>query len=574
MRIRMGLALAVLTLTLIPPAARAAPTPLQAPSSNDAAARARVAALPRATAVNDRDGDKLFDDLDAAFRRTGPDDPLPVIVSFVQGVDAREKLASIATVAPGATIDRTFHVVPAFAGRLSRTEALSVAALDEVRQIELVRPGVPDLASATAYMGADAVVDQMGITGSIDRRPGVIGRRDIGIAILDTGFDTGHRDLAGGKLRAFLDLGDGKPDPYDSDGHGTHVASIAAGWGRADPHFRGVAPGAAVIGIKITGESSDLLTNALAGYEWIVDNTDTYNIRVATMSFSFGPATDGTTVLERAVDAAWNAGIVCFKSNGNRGPERGTMTVPAAARGILAIGSILDPAGGRDEEYGFGLSSFSSRGPTADDRIKPDLVAPGESIEAAAAGTTDGYVTYSGTSMASPFAAGAAALIVAAVPGITPDEVRDVLYDTAQDWGPAGADPDYGYGRIQVWDAVRAAIARAGSTPAPGAPPVVPRHNAGAGSSGPTGIFSLDFGVTDLDHPIRVTALAVGETLAIEVSDPAGVPIAVRTPREEGPAYRQTDVSIWPTTTGVFSVTAFTTLGTLISLDVSHSTAR
>lgn len=501
-----------------------------APAADDAAARRAVATLPRATAVNDRDGNKVFDDLDARFAlATGARQK--VIVSFVADMNSTDGAAAMRRAAPTARIVRTFDVIPALSGSLTVEEAVRVAALPGVRQIELDSPGVKELETATTVMGADAVVDEMGISGSLDGDMDAIGAEDVTIAVLDTGFDEAHADLDG-KLEAFVDIADGAEDPYDTDGHGTHVASIAAGWGRGQAAQRGVAPGAGIVGLRIETES-----HALAGYQWIVENRDRYDIRVSTISFGFGVATDGTTALERAVDATWAAGVVCFKSNGNSGPNKKTMTVPAAARGILAVGSLLDPGGAPvntpaggvqySMKYGFALSEFSSRGPTSDGRVKPDLLAPGESIMAAARGTGNGYVRKSGTSMAAPFAAGTAALILAANPALTPDEVREVMFATAEEWGVDGPDNDYGHGRIQVWHAVQRALALAGVTPRPSNPPTVPvhlRYQYGATVTPLAGIFA-----SPGQHRFPVAITAIGDSIlpSIRVSDSSGFVLGV-----------------------------------------------
>ena len=542
-------------------------TATHAAGSNAAWARGRVAALPRATAVNDSDGNKLFDDLDSAFDRAGTS-RLQVIVSFVQETTTEEGVALVQEVAPDAPVGRIFRIIPAFAGRLNRVEAARVARLTEVRQIELDRKGIPELDTATEIMGADAVVDQVGITASLDSDTETATTGDVGIAVLDTGFDTNHADLDG-KVIAWQDFGTRRANPYDPDGHGTHVASIAAGWGRSNVSLRGVAPGASIIGIKIDGGGTTS-SNAIAGYEWIVENRDELGIRVATISFGFGVATDGTTALERAVDATWDAGIVCFKSTGNSGPGRSTMTVPAAARGILAIGSVLDPLGSGGSKYGFVLSEYSSRGPTTDGRIKPDLVAPGESIRAADAGTASGSIVFSGTSMASPFAAGTAALMIAADPTLSPDEVRSLLYATAEDRGATGADNDFGYGRIQVWDAVNAALDGAGVVPNPSSPPVVPRQETLSGT--PTnGLFETELQVTDVQFPVALTALGATLVHGVLVTDPSGQAVPVVTAAPNVGADRQHHVTFRPTAPGTYRIRVLATPATGVVLDVSHS---
>jgi serine protease AprX len=99
---------------------------------------------------------------------------------------------------------------------------------------------------------------------------------------------------------------------------------------------------------------------------------------------------------------------------------------------------------------GIWLAAFSSRGPTVDGRTKPDITAPGVSVRAAQAGTGTGYITYSGTSMATPFVAGAVALALEAAPTATPAQVRAALMGTAQDVGATGQDNEWGAGLVDV----------------------------------------------------------------------------------------------------------------------------
>lgn len=560
------LAILVAALPLFALAPTDAAAPIQAPAADDALARAQVAALPRATSVNDRDGDKIFDDLEAAYLAS-PGAPLRAIVSFRADVGTDEGIARVRDALPHADVRRAFRIVPAYAGELTLSDALRVARLDEVRQIELSDPARPELETATAFMGADAVVDEMGVNGS-----GIV------IAILDTGIDVGHADLGESKVIHFVDLPEDKEGgkAYDDGGHGTHVASIAAGLGRADAKYRGVAPGASIVGLRIGSED-----DAIAGYEYIVENRERFGIRIATMSFGFGIATDGTTALERAVDAAWDAGIVCFKSNGNSGPGRSTMTVPAAARGILGIGSMLDPDGSPGgvplvgdptamlpAAKGFILSGYSSRGPTADGRVKPDLVAPGQAITAAQMGSKDGYVTFSGTSMASPFAAGTAALLLDANPTLAPDDVKRILIATAEDWGVAGADVDYGNGRIRVREAVRAAFALNGTQAPPSIEPPVPYHEVRAGVATP--VYEGAVTIDDTTHPIAATIIAEGTILQAEVRAPDGAPVgrlSLATPS------RQHTIGFVPEATGEYTFRVVAAPGTPFVIDFSHGLA-
>jgi serine protease AprX len=141
--------------------------------------------------------------------------------------------------------------------------------------------------------------------------------------------------------------------------------------------------------------------------------------------------------------------------------------------------------------------------------VTPDLFAPAESVLAADAGPGSGYTTLSGTSMASPFGAGSAALVIAANPALTPDGVREILTTTAEDWGAEGPDSNYGHGRLQVLEAVEAAIRAGGGEPAPVDRPNAPHHTAAEGAG--VGGVSVLVTVTDITRPIAATAIAAAE---------------------------------------------------------------
>ncbi|HWI65056.1 MAG TPA: S8 family serine peptidase, partial [Symbiobacteriaceae bacterium] len=153
-------------------------------------------------------------------------------------------------------------------------------------------------------------------------------------------------------------------------------------------------------------------------------------------------------------------------------------------------------------ESGWSLAPFSSRGPTADGRIKPDICAPGYRISAPRAGTADRYTVMSGTSMASPVVAGVAALLLEANPYLTVDEVKDTLFSTAQDWGAPGKDIDYGWGRLNAYRAVQRVLGL------PGVGPSNPTHALGRGTIAEGQELWYRLNVTDAGMPIAATLLA------------------------------------------------------------------
>lgn len=153
----------------------------------------------------------------------------------------------------------------------------------------------------------------------------------------DSGIDARHTDLSG-KVIAWKDWVNGRADPYDDNGHGTHVAGIAAGAGVANPAYKGVAPGAALIGLKVlSGAGSGSLSDVTAAVEWVISNRDRYKIRVISMSLGTSGSSDGTDSVSLAVNHAVEAGIVAVVAAGNSGPAPYTTGSPAAAGKAITV---------------------------------------------------------------------------------------------------------------------------------------------------------------------------------------------------------------------------------------------
>ncbi|MEV3972895.1 S8 family serine peptidase [Streptomyces sp. NPDC050698] len=279
--------------------------------------------------------------------------------------------------------------------------------------------------------------------------------KGVKVAVLDTGIDATHPDLKGKILKAKDFAGTGSTD--DKQGHGTHVASTIVGSGaKSGGKYKGVAPGAKLLVGKViddtgSGEDSDII----AGMQWAVGQ----GAKVVNMSLG-GVDTPNVDPMEKAVnDLSASSHTLFVIAAGNSGPSDTTVGSPGSAAAALTVGAV-----DRDDK----IASFSSRGPTADGRLKPDIAAPGVDIIAAKAahGTegndeAPGYVSMSGTSMATPHTVGAAAILAQEHPGWTGEQLKAALTTSARPL--SGVTPyDVGAGRV---DLTRAIDTTVGSEP-------------------------------------------------------------------------------------------------------------
>ncbi|MFJ9726148.1 S8 family peptidase [Streptomyces sp. NPDC101209] len=276
--------------------------------------------------------------------------------------------------------------------------------------------------------------------------------KGVKVAVLDTGIDTTHPDLASAVKASKNFTGTGSTD--DLAGHGTHVAATLAGSGaRSGGRYKGVAPGAGILNAKVlddSGEGSD--SSVIAGLEWAAGQ----GAKVANLSLG-QEDTPGEDPVEAAVNAlSKSTGMLTVAAAGNEGPDAGTVGSPGAAESALTVGAV----DGEDR-----LADFSSTGPTADSALKPDLTAPGVDIVSARAAhghmgdpAADGYVSMSGTSMATPHAAGAAAILAQRHPDWTGARIKQAL--TATTTPTTGATGyQQGTGRLDVSRALEGAVA-------------------------------------------------------------------------------------------------------------------
>ncbi len=264
--------------------------------------------------------------------------------------------------------------------------------------------------------------------------------KGVRVAVLDSGVDATHPDLKGRVVAAADFAGTGSTT--DRNGHGTHVAAIVAGTGKASAGARrGIAYQADLLNGKVLDDDGGGHESAIiAGMEWAVQN----RARVVNMSLGGEPG-EGLDPLSLAVNRLTaTSGALFVVAAGNSGPAPGSVGAPGTADAALTVGAT---------DRADVIADFSSIGPRVGDRgLKPDITAPGDGIVSARAAGTGGsgaYVTFSGTSMAAPHVAGAAALLVQRNPRWKAAELKSGLMGSAV---PRAAVSAYrqGAGRLDV----------------------------------------------------------------------------------------------------------------------------
>ena len=344
--------------------------------------------------------------------------------------------------------------------------------------LEWLEPNVlfyPTLDNSVDSIGTSEIWEDFGFRGE-----------DTTIAILDTGVDFEHESLddlddisstydpkiavdSNGMLgfyNANTDQEYPNEQPHDSGSHGTHCAGIAAGTGGSSGEYAGVAPQAKLVGvIALDGGSGDE-GDLLRAVDWTIQNKDRFSIDVMSLSLGGpvvipGATNNGASSISQALDVAVEAGIVTVVAigNGNLGlaAHPGSVSYPGDSVKAITVGSVNDD---------HSREIYSSRGPTGDGRLKPDVMAPGGAIMSARANSGDGYVSYSGTSMATPHVAGVAALMIQANPNVSPtsntDYIKQILRETSDHKVPLDVDcgelfsPNncYGWGTVDLVGAV------------------------------------------------------------------------------------------------------------------------
>ncbi|MCL6471476.1 MAG: S8 family peptidase [Firmicutes bacterium] len=324
------------------------------------------------------------------------------------------ELVSELLIRPHVSIRQVIGMAKAIALAIPAGEIEKIAAEPWIERIEEDEKVYAVLDESVQMIGAPSAWD-FGFSG-----------KKVKLAIIDTGIDRRHPDFA----NRIIAINDFTLEGFkDSNGHGSHVTGIAAGSGVASGgRYKGIAPDALIIAGKVLqADGTGRMSDVMAAVEWAVN----LGADIINLSLSTGEPSDGNDGLCEICDMAVEAGVVVCAAAGNEGPDRRTIGSPAAARRVIAVGAAT--ANGL-------VAEFSSRGPTADDRLKPELVAPGvDIISVRAKGTRAGkpldanYTSATGTSMAVPHVSGVAALLLEANRKASPQLIKEALLHTATD---------------------------------------------------------------------------------------------------------------------------------------------
>lgn len=368
-----------------------------------------------------------------------PTDSLQAILTY----DHKPTTLDITAVTGLGLLVQKFEKLPMLGVLGTPVQIRAALKLGGLRSVYYNKPLSYLLHESVPLIGADRVWDELGYTG-----------RGVGVAVIDSGVDGLHPDLPYGsavvqnvKILAPNLFGGGAvmlenlPTTDTTSGHGTHVAGTIGGRGTAsDGYFRGVAPDSKIIGIG-AGDAISILF-ALEGFDYVLANRTKYNIRVVSNSWGTTGEFVASDPINVASKAAHDAGMAVVFASGNEGPGNNTLNPYSVAPWVIGVA-----AGNKD---GSTLGDFSSRGIPGDDLYHPTITAPGVAIVAARAPNTvlpvlglpddlsidpawiPYYTTMSGTSMATPHVAGVLALMLEAKPSLTPDQLKDILVQTAK----------------------------------------------------------------------------------------------------------------------------------------------
>src|SRR4051794_1450895 len=382
--------------------------------------------------------------------------------------------AAQAARALGAHLGAALPIIDGFAATVAANRLTALAAQRSVIAITADRSAKLDDRTFDASKTASAFVRSTGADAAWNTNNYGAG---VGVAVLDTGVSDVN-DLAGRVIHG-PDLS-GEGTSVDTFGHGTVMGGLIAGNG-ADSGalslirkggYTGVAPRANVIAVKVAGRNAAVdVSTVLQAMHWVAAYRNQYNIRVLNLSWGV-PSTQDSNVdpLNYAVERLWRLGIVVVVAAGNAGPTSGTIRKPGDDPLVITVGAFDDNGTGSLSDDS--IADWSSRGPTAAGLTKPDVVAPGRLLVATrsygsfiessfpTAWIGLSYIRGSGTSEATAVVSGDIALLLAARPQLTPDQVKYLLKTTAIPL-PGLSPNDQGAGRVRIDGALSTGAYRA-----------------------------------------------------------------------------------------------------------------
>lgn len=416
--------------------------------------------------------------------RTHPQATVAVIIQkHPQAPDLAQQIAQL-----GGQVTKNLDIIQAVAAELPVRQVLRLAALPSVRWVSLDGPVVQSVCAEcldttqlqntyVRAVNADKVWNS----------PPYLQGQNVTVAVVDSGVYE-SQDLRAidnqqsARILAAERFNSNTQNGTDQYGHGTHIAGIIAGNGaRSAGIYIGVAPRANLVNIKVTDEVGMATeSDVVAGLQWIYANYKTYNIRVVNLSLNGStPQSYHTSPLAAACEVLWFNGIVVVVSAGNNGTA--TLYPPANDPFVITVGAVDDQ--GTDTLQDDQIAAFSAYGSTKDGFAKPDLVAPGRNIVSLLANSKNVlvqehpdhavytahayYFRMSGTSVAAPIVAGAAALLLQDEPNLTPDQVKYRLLATANQQWPGYDRLRAGAGYLDVAAAVRGTTTQAANTKIP-----------------------------------------------------------------------------------------------------------
>lgn len=439
----------------------------------------KVKTVPTNSANNSKIAPDLQENVDELFFESRPDQTQKVIIKYKDQADSEVVnngiiLSDLATQNKintklgvlGGRSKKSFSKM----GMISAELPLSkIRQLSEDENIEYISPDRPIKSSYSHYYETTGARDGYSEISGLN-----VDGTGIGVAVLDSGIDTSHNLIKSGTGHpgvVYSKSFTGASATVDSYGHGTHVASLLSGSQSFKSNgYGGIAPGVSLINLAVLDSNGQgASSNVIAALDWSVANKTNYNIRIITMSLGTAPKDSyKNDPLCQAARRAFNAGIVVVASAGNYGKDNegrkvyGGINSPGIEPSVITVGAANSL--GSDYRSDDTLTTYSSRGPTRgykvvnnqkvyDNLIKPDLVAPGNKLVAAASTNAAGnpnsiinqnpslYANYSGTdqlmymsgsSMSTPLVTGATAMMLQANPNLTPNLVKAVLMFTAQ----------------------------------------------------------------------------------------------------------------------------------------------